>query len=236
MRDALYALKIFLTSLFRQPSISQAHLDYDQYWQVKKGQQMGEANEFQIARGRWIAHRLLDGASVVDVGSGDGAVLLQIMAQKKIDPVGLDVSDYALHFLKSRGIDGKKLDINDPKAIDSIPVGDHVLLLETLEHMQNSEQFLLSIRSKAKKSVFISIPNTGYIHHRLRLLFGRFPLQWRSHPSEHIRFWTVADFRWWIKELKLDHKTEFHCYAGAPLLNQLWPSLFAQGIIAEIKS
>ena len=59
------------------------------------------------------------------------------------------------------------------------------------------------LQNHCKSGLIISIPNTGYIRDRLRLFFGLFPLQWAFHPSEHLRFWTIRDFKWWIKSLDL---------------------------------
>lgn len=211
-------------------------MDYDEYWKSKKGQQMGVANTFQEARAHWIASRMQEGSSVIDIGCGDGSVLLAIQRQKRVLATGADTSQFALDFLKTKSIDVFPVNLESPGAIGQIPIKDHALLLETLEHMPRPEEFLLQVLSRTHRSVFVSVPNTGYIHHRLRLLFGRFPLQWRVHPSEHLRFWTLTDFYWWLGQLGLGNRVSVHCYAGVPLLNHLWPSLFAQGIIAEIKA
>jgi len=235
MRQFLYIIKRFLTDLFKYPAMVNAELSYDNYWQKKKVGSLGLPNSFQVARGVWIADKILENASVIDVGCGDGSILQVIKKTKRIQATGADVSDFILKFLEKNDIKSFNLDISDKDAIDKIPTHDHMLLLETLEHMSKPEDFLLKALTKVNKSVFISIPNTGYITHRLRLLFGKFPVQWRSHPSEHLRFWTVDDFSWWIDSLKLGNETTIHLYEGVPFLNRIWPSLFAQGIIAEVK-
>jgi hypothetical protein len=62
---------------------------------------------------------------------------------------------------------------------------------------------------------------------------GRFPLQWLTHPGEHLRFWTATDCRWWIKSLGA-HMENFTLHQGLPVLNKIWPGLFSQGIIFMI--
>jgi len=110
------------------------------------------------------------------------------------------------------------------------------MILEVLEHMPNPEKFLKLIIKKAKRGVFFSFPNTGYISYRLRLLFGAFPMQWRIHPGEHLRFWTYRDLKWWLKELELYDKSEIYVYEGIPVLNRLWKGLFGAGFVVEIKN
>ena len=235
LRNFLYQTKTFINDLFRYPNLGMQDSNYDLYWQEKKKGTLGMPNSFQIARGRWIASKVEDGASVVDVGCGDGSVLFVMLGSKRIQAMGLDVSPFILNFLKSKNIDAQSFDLNSVDAAKNVPINDHALVLEVLEHLAQPEKFLLDLLARVNKSVFISIPNTGYLHHRLRLLFGRFPLQWRAHPSEHLRFWTLSDFHWWTNQLGIESRTKIYCYAGIPILNRVWPALFAQGIIAEIK-
>jgi hypothetical protein len=108
-----------------------------------------------------------------------------------------------------------------------------VLLLEVLEHMQNPEAFLENVKLICRKNI-LSIPNTGFLLWRLRLLFGRFPIQWKVHPGEHLRYWTYRDLVWWLNELGYSGRCNIHGYEGMPLLNKFWPSLFAQGPVVQI--
>jgi methionine biosynthesis protein MetW len=234
MKNFLYSIKRLLKDLSYYPEFKTEALSYDNYWQEKKKGHLGIPNSFQVSRGEWIASRIKDNSSIIDIGCGDGSVLFVIKKTKQVDVSGADVSQFILDFIQSKGVKAFFIDLEDQNAIEKIPRHDHMLLLETLEHMVSPEAFLHKALSNVNKSVFISVPNTGYIRHRMRLLFGRFPLQWRTHPSEHLRFWTKNDFVWWIRALKLEGRTTLHLYQGVPILNRIWPSLFAEGIIAEI--
>jgi 2-polyprenyl-3-methyl-5-hydroxy-6-metoxy-1,4-benzoquinol methylase len=107
-------------------------------------------------------------------------------------------------------------------------------MLEVLEHIPNPEKFIKTISKKAKKGVFFSVPNTGYISYRLRLLFGAFPMQWNIHPGEHLRFWTYRDLKWWLNELDLADRSEIYVYQGIPLLNKIYKGLFGAGFVVKI--
>ena len=65
------------------------------------------------------------------------------------------------------------------------------------------------------------------------MLFGKFPLQWASHPGEHLRFWTVSDVKWWLKSANFNIES-LELYEGIPILNKIFQSLFAQGIVFKI--
>ena len=128
-----------------------------------------------------------------------------------------------------------KFDINNFNTIEELPEVDHIMILEVLEHMPNPEKFLKMILPKAKKSIFFSFPNSGYIAYRLRLLFGSFPMQWTLHPGEHLRFWTFRDLKWWLNQMSLLHKSKIHIYEGVPILNKVWKGLFGAGLIVKVE-
>ena len=108
---------------------------------------------------------------------------------------------------------------------------DYVVVSEVIEHVENSEYFVTRGYELAKQKLIITIPNTGYYTYRLRLLFGKFPVQWVHHPAEHLRFWTIKDFEMWLGSLNLEFK-EIRVISsnGLPYFNiyKLLPSLFAK--------
>ena len=61
-------------------------------------------------------------------------------------------------------------------------------MFEFLEHTNNPEDIITHLLQYANKSVMFSIPNSGFISYRIRLLLGKFPRQWKVNPSEHLRF------------------------------------------------
>jgi len=215
-------------------SLALREVDYDKYWRVKTGGQLGVPNSYQRIRAAWIADRINAEASVLDLGCGDGAVLMEIRKRKPIDPYGVDFSKYALDFVASNGIPTMLRDISEPECLDDLPEVDHILLLEVLEHMAEPENFLQRALNKVRKSVFFSFPNTGFIRYRAQLLFGRFPVQWEVHPGEHLRFWTYRDLRWWLAELGYAERTDIHVYKGIPVLNKLWKAGFGRAFICEL--
>jgi methionine biosynthesis protein MetW len=166
---------------------------------------------------------------VLDIGCGDGRILEALsVAIPGITVSGIDSSSEAIRIARERGLAVEQVDIRNLEVLRHERV-DWALLLEVLEHMPESEMVLAWAREHARKGVIISIPNTGFIVHRLRLLFGRFPLQWRAYPGEHVRFWTLRDVQWWLSSLGLS--ATILCYEGVPVLSSIFPSLFAEGII-----
>ncbi len=215
---------------WRYPKLIDADASYDEYWARRDLD--APLNSFQCARIDFIASRLHEGDVVLDVGCGDGRILAALKERVAgVRVLGIDSSSTALERAKRRGIDVSRADIRIPSSL-ATETADWTLLLEVVEHMPNSEELLSWAVEHAQKGVIFSVPNTGFLTHRLRLLMGRFPLQWRAHPAEHVRFWTLRDMHWWMQSL--GYRYEIHAYEGVPLLSRMWPALFAAGLIIVI--
>ena len=222
--------------IWSTPALALQGPDYDAYWRDKRRHGMGTLSPFQKQRADWILPRIETGSTILDVGCGDGGVLLYLLRHRDLAPIGAEISEYALEFLESRGIATVKSDIRDPESLARLPDVDHVILFEVLEHVPNPETFLKQIERKARKSIFFSFPNTGYFPYRVRMLLGSFVMQWRLYPGEHLRFWTYSDLKWWLNELGYENRSSIHVYEGIPLLNRVWGSLFGMAFVGEIRA
>jgi methionine biosynthesis protein MetW len=225
-------------TLFSYPvqTLSSTPPDYDEYWRDKRGKGLGMLSSWQKQRAD-LARSFIDSktpSTLLDVGCGDGSVLRYFKEKGNVkSAIGVDVSELALRKAQESGIETHQLDISDQSTWEKIPHADYVFLFEVLEHIPDPERFLKLMREKASQGVFFSFPNTGYVMHRLRLLFGRFPLQWRIHPGEHLRFWTHRDLIWWLEATGIE-RYELKTYEGVPLLKFIWPSLFSAALFVYV--
>ena len=210
--------------------------DYDEYWDTRRGDTFGALSDWQRDRAHIVAS-LLRGqstSSLSDIGCGDGVFTKHLGIMLGAQSIlGYDMSDRALAEARKTGIEAHMLDLRDGAARRAIPKADYVTLFEVLEHLTDSEDVLKDMLGRSNKGVFFSLPNTGFLVHRFRLLFGKFPVQWAVAPNEHVRFWTLVDMRWWLKELGYTD-AQIIPYRGIPFLNKLWPNLFAEGILVHI--
>jgi len=208
-------------------------LDYEEYWtRVSQGYR-----PVSIAKQKMIASMIEEGSSVLDVGCGGGNLLQYLVEKKKIKPFGVDVAVKADELTRKRGIEAQVADLT--KDGFTLPqTYDYVVISEVLEHLPNPEQLMFKLKGKVNKFIIITVPNTGFIGERLRMLFGRFPKQWVLHPSEHLRFWTVADFIYWCGQLG------FKVVSYRGMLDEFydikikvwkfWPRLFARYVLYKI--
>lgn len=210
------------------------------YWQTRKRNNAYkcEPNDFQIERAQMLNLYIeSEDKILLDIGSGDGS---QLIAISKICPnikiIGSDNDKYACKLMESNKIECFLLNKND-LIFDLIKKysPSYITLFEVLEHMASPEELLIKLLNIDNVKIFASVPNSGYFMHRLRYLFGRFPVQWIAFPNEHLRFWTLKDLHWWINYLNIKRKSEIIPYKGIPFLNKLIPNLFAKGLFLVIE-
>lgn len=197
-----------------------AELDYDQYWRMRG------SHTFQ-PRYQIIVEIVEFGSTVLDIGCGEGLLLQYLTETKGICGYGVDISREAVRLARARGVKAEAADILQLRIDQAY---DYIILSEVLEHLANPEEVIIKVRGRFRKALLISVPNIGYYQHRLRLLFGRFPLQWRWHPGEHLRFWTVIDFVEWIGELGLE-VSGVRSSNGFPFLHRYLPNLFGNQVV-----
>lgn len=216
-----------LRDIFSSKPVKLEGMDYDAYWRAK-----GEMNS--TGRCPVLSSLVTTGASVLDIGCGEGATLKYLREKNGARGRGVDISAQAVAMAGEKGVDAVRADASAPEfEVDA--VYDHIIISEVLEHIPNPEQLLAKVKDKFKVSLLISIPNSAYYLHRLRLLFGRVPVQWVWHPGEHLRFWSLTDFRETLEQAGFEI-ISVHTHSGFLFLHGLWPNLFADSAIFEVRN
>jgi methionine biosynthesis protein MetW len=206
--------------------------NYEEYWEKREKQ-----NEEILFRDKWISNQIEKNSYVLDIGCGNGRFLKYLKSlELNLFLYGIDLSKKNIENLKKNGIDGCVLDLEKENLIEKLNElnikFDYVVLMEIIEHLYNPESLMEQLKKIKAKKYFVTIPNLGYIIHRLRLfLGGKMPITTIIfHIKEHIRFWTFSDFIYWSKKLGFKCSS-YKGQTGFPVLWRLFPSLFASQII-----
>lgn len=219
-----------LVSLFREIFIDPMPLrnfeDYDDYWE----QRVRQEPKYRFV---WVAQQLPTKGRLLDIGCGDGAFLEYAREMRpELEMLGLDGSETAIAKLREKSLQGRVVDdLNSPDLSEFRDV-DVVVVMELIEHLTEPERLMEEIRKTGARVVYITIPNLGFIINRLRLaLGGKMPVTAIVyHIKEHLRFWTVRDFRHWANHcgFRVEHHVGQNGFFG---LWRIWPSLFARQMI-----
>jgi len=179
--------------LFRGFSFDIETFNYDKYWERLSQENRPPMSQVKLK----IIEGMIDkGSSVLDIGCGEGDLLDYLCKTKEIQAHGIELGAKAVGTARARGILVNVADITEQE-FQVADTYDYIIISEVIEHLPKPEELIFKLKGKFKKCLIITIPNTGFIMERLRLLLGRFPKQWVLNPSEHLRFWTVADFQLW---------------------------------------
>jgi len=187
------------TYLWRDYPFDPGGFNYEAYW-GKLSQ--AEYKGFSAYKRNLVASLVERGSSVLDVGCGDGFLLEFLAHSRGIKGCGVDVSETAVEKARKRGLDVLRGDVASEEFSEDRTF-DYIIISEVLEHLSQPEDLVLRLRENFRKHMIVTVPNSGFVGERLRLLLGRFPKQWFLHPAEHLRFWTAADFVFWARQLGL---------------------------------
>ena len=232
----LKKIKTFFKELFKPMPLDNNFRDYDEYWE-NRGFHAPSLNRAKI-----ISKYVESGSKILDIGCGDGTVIEFLSKNNKPkEIIGIDISKRAVDYVKNKGYEVYELDVlsDDFNKFLENKKFDYIIITEVLEHIQEPERVMADIKNHFTKSVFISIPNAGFFMHRLRLLFGRFPvIVIAQHVKEHIRFWTHKDFIYWCNYFGFEVEDYFVSsgldFKSLRFLENLFPALFANQILYKL--
>ena len=146
---------------------------------------------------RAIAQLVPQGAHVLDLGCGDGALLAYLQAERGCTGYGIEYNDDNVLACVRRGINVLQLNLEDGLAIFEDNSFDMVLQIDTLQHLRNAEVMLRETARIGRQGI-VAFPNFAHWPNRLSVLLGRMPVtrrlpyQWYDTPN--IRVGTFKDF------------------------------------------
>ena len=146
---------------------------------------------------RVIAGLVPEGAHVLDLGCGDGALLDHLLRQRRCTGYGIEIDDANVLACVQRGVNVLQLNLHQGLAAFQDQSFDVVLQIDTLQHLRNAE-VMLRETARVGRIGIVAFPNFAHWPNRLSVLRGhmpvtrRLPYQWYDTPN--IRVGTYADF------------------------------------------
>ncbi|MEZ5629735.1 MAG: methionine biosynthesis protein MetW [Burkholderiaceae bacterium] len=146
---------------------------------------------------RVIADLVPEGAHVLDLGCGDGALLEHLVRQRRCSGYGIEIDDANVAACVRRGVNVLQLNLHQGLKAFQDQSFDVVLQIDTLQHLRNAEVMLRETARVGRVGI-VAFPNFAHWPNRLSVLRGRMPVtrrlpyQWYDTPN--IRVGTYKDF------------------------------------------
>ena len=144
-----------------------------------------------------IAQLVPEGAHVLDLGCGDGALLQHLITTRRCTGYGIEIDDANVLACVRRGVNVLQLNLHEGLKAFRDQSFDAVLQIDTLQHLRNAEVMLRETARVGRVGI-VAFPNFAHWPNRLSIARGRMPVtkrlpyQWYDTPN--IRVGTFKDF------------------------------------------
>jgi methionine biosynthesis protein MetW len=144
-----------------------------------------------------IAAWIPKGASVLDLGCGDGSLLRFLRDMREVRGYGVEISDANIVACIRNGVNVIQDDLDTGLSGFETLSFDYVILSQTLQAIRHTEALVQEILRVGRAGI-VSFPNFGYWLNRLKILRGNMPVsrdlpyQWYDTPNVHLC--TLHDF------------------------------------------
>ncbi len=139
-----------------------------------------------------ITNLIEENSTVLDLGCGDGELLLRLMREKNVKGRGVDIEERMIMLCISKGISVFQGNLDEGLKDYGSKSYDYVILNQTLQ-VTHKPILVLNEMLRVGKRAIISFPNFGHYKLILQLLFrGRMPVtkdlpyQWYNTPNIHL--------------------------------------------------
>jgi methionine biosynthesis protein MetW len=153
-----------------------------------------------------IAAWIPPGASVLDLGCGDGSLLRYLQGTSKVRGYGVEISDDNIVACIQNQVDVIQGDLESGLSGFESDAFDYVILSQTLQATRHTEPLMQEMLRVGREGI-VSFPNFGYWRNRMDILQGNMPVsevlpyQWYDTPNVHLC--TLHDFETFCHDNKM---------------------------------
>ena len=144
-----------------------------------------------------IAAWVTPGASVLDLGCGEGLLLKYLQQSRDVRGYGIEISDANVLACVKNSVNVIQSNLETGLAGFDAGSFDYVILSQTLQAMHHTEEIIVEMLRVGRQGI-VSFPNFGYWPQRLQIMRGRMPVSdvlpylWYNTPNVHLC--TLHDF------------------------------------------
>jgi methionine biosynthesis protein MetW len=169
------------------------------------------------------------GASVLDLGCGDGELLALLVHEKSVKAQGIEIDEQAIYQCVARGLSVFHEDIDHGLSDYSDQSFDYVVLNQSFQQVKNADM-VLKEALRVGRQVIVGFPNFAHFLARLQIFFkGKTPitpsLPYEWHDTPNLHFLSISDFIEYCRQRNI--KLEKAAFVGKKRRIKIFPNLFA---------
>lgn len=153
-----------------------------------------------------IAGWVRQGASVLDLGCGDGLLLKHLAQTRGVSGYGVEIEDAKVIACVANGVNVIQTDLERGLAGFDFGSFDVVILSLTLQAVRQTEAIVKEMLRIGREAI-VTFPNFGHWEARWQIVRGRMPVsrtlpyQWFDTPNVHLC--TIADFERFCRDHRI---------------------------------
>jgi methionine biosynthesis protein MetW len=165
---------------------------------------------------RWVPQ----GARVLDLGCGDGALLRALWQQREAPGYGVEIDDEKVIACVANDVNVLQVDLESGLSLFADASFDCVILSLTLQAVHRTEAVLREMLRVGREAI-VSFPNFGHWSARLQVMQGRMPVsaslpyEWYETPNVH--HCTITDFEDLCRRLEIRIRERLVLHEGRPV-------------------
>lgn len=169
------------------------------------------------------------GASVLDLGCGDGELLALLVREKSVKAQGIEIDEQAIYQCVARGLSVFHEDIDHGLSDYSDQSFDYVILNQSFQQVKNPD-IVLAEALRVGREVIVGFPNFAHYLARFQIFFkGKTPvtpsLPYAWHDTPNLHFLSISDFIEYCHKRNIKIRKSF--YIGKNRRTVIFPNLFA---------
>ncbi|TRO48402.1 methionine biosynthesis protein MetW [Candidatus Bathyarchaeota archaeon] len=182
-----------------------------------------------------IEHQIIldwvgQGSSVLDLGCGDGELLVRLIKEKRVRAQGIEISEQAIHKCFVHGLNVLQEDIDTGLSEYADKSFEYVVLNQTFQQVKKPD-FVLREALRVGNKTIVGFPNFVHISARFQLFFkGKVPvtpsLPYKWYDTPNLHFLSIADFMEYCKKRKI--QIERKAFIAKNKKVRLLPNLFGE--------
>ena len=182
-----------------------------------------------------VLEEIPERSRVLDLGCGDGSLLVMLQEQKKVKGYGVEISEEGVSLCVEKGLYCYQADIDEGLSDYKNDSFDYVILNQTIQNTKRPDYVLNEVLRIGRKSI-VSFPNFAYISTRSYLMFRGtmpanelLPFEWYESPNIH--HLTISDMNKMAEKFSfniLEEKNFSLSKNGRSRIVRFFPNLLAQ--------